>query len=35
MYYDPDDETEVEANGACAYCGQPLLDPVPDYALAE
>lgn len=35
MPYDPEDETEVVASGACAFSGQPLLDPVPDHALAE
>ncbi len=30
-YADPEHEQEfVEASGACAYCGQPLLDPVPE-----
>ncbi len=26
-YTDPD-ERELDASGACAYCGQPLLDPL-------
>jgi hypothetical protein len=33
---DPDDERELaEASGACAYCGQPLLDPLPETELAS
>jgi hypothetical protein len=33
---DPEDARELaEASGACAYCGQPLLDPLPEIELAS
>ena len=35
-YTDPDDERELaEASGACAYCGQPLLDPLSETELTS
>lgn len=34
-YADPDDDREIEASGACAYCGQPLTEAVPETAFAD
>lgn len=32
---DEDDHALDEVTGACTYCGQPLLDPLPETELAS